>query len=51
MRKVFLLLAVIVALSFYAKWSLPAFAAYRLSTSTVYNWDGTDANRLVPRNI
>jgi hypothetical protein len=45
MRKVFLLLTANVAMSLLML--LPqAYSAYRLSTTTAYTWDGTDADRL-----
>jgi len=46
MRKVFLLLTAIVVLGFIVQQQLPAYATYRLSTTTATSWDGTDANRL-----
>ncbi len=46
MRKVFLLLPAIVVLGLFVQQQLPAFAAYRLSTTTAFTWDGIDANRL-----
>jgi hypothetical protein len=45
MRKVFLSLKLILAAILLIPLS-NGFAAYRLSTSSVYTWDGTDANRL-----
>jgi hypothetical protein len=46
MRKASLLLTAIVMLGFLVQWQSPAFAAYRLSTTTANTWDGTDADRL-----
>ena len=46
MRKVFLLLTAIMAFGVVVQRQLPASAAYRLSTSAPYTWDGADANRL-----
>jgi hypothetical protein len=46
MRKVFLLLTAIAVLGLFVQLDLPAFAAYRLSTTTATSWDGTYANRL-----
>ena len=46
MRKVFLLLTAIMAFGVVVQLPFPASAAYRLSTSAPYTWDGADANRL-----